>query len=160
MIVIVMGVSGSGKSTLGRPLAERLGWAYLDADEFHPPSNIAKMHAGQPLGDADRAGWLTAMGERLAACAASGESAVLGCSALKRAYRDQLRAAGGEVRFVYLRGSYELIAERLARRTDHFMPPGLLASQFAALEEPDEALTVDIARPPEEIIEEIYASLR
>jgi len=160
MIAIVMGVSGSGKTTIGRPLAERLGWAYLDADEFHPPANIAKMRAGQPLDDADRAGWLKAMAERLAACAAGGQSAVLGCSALKRAYRDQLRAAGGDVRFVYLRGSYELIAERLARRTDHFMPPGLLTSQFAALEEPDETLTVDIARSPEEIIDEIFAALR
>jgi gluconokinase len=159
MIVVVMGVSGSGKSTIGRLLARRLGWTYFDADDFHPPANIAKMRAGQPLEDADRAGWLRAMGGRLAACAASGQAAVLGCSALKRAYRDQLRAAGGDVRFVYLRGSYELIAERLAQRTAHFMPPGLLASQFEALEEPAEALTVDSACPPEEIVDQVLAAL-
>jgi gluconokinase len=159
MIVVVMGVSGSGKSTVGRLLAVRLGWPFFDADDYHPPGNIEKMRAGQPLTDDDRAAWLRALTRLVAHIAAEGRSAVLSCSALKRAYRDQLRLPGAALRFVFLRGSFELISERLARRKGHYMPADLLASQFEALEEPADGLAIDIARPPEEIVEALLSEL-
>lgn len=162
-VLVVMGVSGSGKSTVARPLAERLGWACQEGDALHPPANIAKMKAGIPLDDADRAPWLAAIGDWMDRQAAAEEGAVVTCSALKRAYRDQLREGRPFVRFVYLKGSETLIARRLAARSGHFMPPSLLASQFAALEgpKPDErAIVVDIDQPVAAQVATIVAALR
>jgi len=151
MVILLMGVSGSGKTTVGRALAERLGVPFLDGDDFHPPENVRKMAAGKPLTDDDRRPWLLELRRRIDRLRSEGRSAVLACSALKAAYRDVLMDGAPGVRLVYLRGSYELIAGRLARRRGHFMPPGLLRSQFEALEEPDDALVVDVARSPDEI---------
>jgi gluconokinase len=160
MVIIIFGVSGAGKTTVGELLAERLGWAFDDADDFHPPQNIAKMRRGEPLNEADRAGWLAALREMLAGRLARGENGVLACSALKAVYRQQL-AVNEEVTFVFLRGDYALIASRLQARQGHYMPPSLLQSQFDALEEPDEsgALAVDIAAAPEEIVERIAVNV-
>ncbi|MGH8688564.1 MAG: gluconokinase [Burkholderiales bacterium] len=154
MIVVVMGVSGSGKSTIGALLAARLGWEFLDADEFHPPENVAKMAAGMPLADADRWPWL----ERLNAELRRRASAVLACSALKEAYRRVL-ARGIDCRFVHLCGSIELIRERMRERRHRYMPASLLESQFAALEPPAGAIEVDIARPAEACVDDILAAL-
>jgi gluconokinase len=152
MIILLMGVAGSGKTTIGRHLAADLGWRFYDADDFHPPANVAKMAAGTPLTDADRAPWLQALRTRIETSLASGESAIVTCSALKNAYRAILNPRPDEpVRFVYLRGSPELLAARLAGRTNHFMKPGMLASQLNALEEPANALIADIAQSPEQI---------
>lgn len=153
-----MGVSGCGKTTIGVQLAARLGWPFYDGDDFHPPANKAKMGAGIPLDDADRAGWLAVLAELIRGHAAEGRSLVLACSALKQRYRDQLRVVP-DVQFVYLQGSYDLILARMQARTGHYMKPAMLASQFAALEPPVDALTVDIAAPPEEIIEQIVRVL-
>lgn len=138
-----MGVSGSGKSTVGEALASALGWRFLDADEFHPPANVAKMRAGTPLTDEDREPWLARIAGELRAILARGESAVLACSALREVYRDRI-ASAGDVRFVYLAGEQATIAARLASRQHRYMPPTLLASQFATLEEPADALRIDI----------------
>jgi carbohydrate kinase (thermoresistant glucokinase family) len=148
-----MGVSGAGKSTLGARLAATLGWPFLEGDSLHPPANVAKMAAGQPLNDDDRRPWLAAIGAWIDERRASGEAGVVTCSALKRIYRDQLRAGRPEVRIIFLSGSADLIAGRLAARSEHFMPASLLASQFAALQPPapDEgAITVDARLPVEE----------
>ncbi|MFD5317737.1 gluconokinase [Streptomyces sp. NPDC127098] len=148
-----MGVAGSGKTTVGPLLAARLGVTYAEADDFHPPANIAKQAAGIPLDDEDRAPWLDAIGAWAHDHAASG--GVVSCSALKRAYRDRLRAAAPGIFFVHLAGSRELIGDRMAARTDHFMPLSLLDSQFAALQplEDDEAgVAIDIAAGPEDIV--------
>lgn len=134
--VVVMGVSGAGKSTIGPLLAAALGMAFADADAFHSAANIAKMSAGTPLTDEDRWPWIDAIGARMASNAAEGRPLVVACSALKRAYRDRLRTAVPGLRFVYLEGSKALIGERLEARNGHFMPAGLLDSQFAALEDP------------------------
>lgn len=155
MIVIVMGVAGSGKTSVGRLLAARLGWAFYDADDFHSSANIAKMSAGQSLTDEDRASWLTALADLLRNLIADASSAVLACSALKRAYRQQLCVAPQQVRFVYLQGDYALIWERLQTRVGHYMKPEMLASQFAALEAPTDALIINIAQPPAQIVAEI-----
>ncbi|MGC4072766.1 MAG: gluconokinase [Nibricoccus sp.] len=160
MIVLLMGVAGSGKTTIGRLLASQLGWAFYDADDFHPPANVAKMAAGTPLTDADRAPWLNVLRERIATSLASGENAVIACSALKAAYRQILQPDPAEpIRLVYLRGSPELLASRLAARSGHFMKPSMLASQLATLEEPAGALVADIARPPENLAAFIRDSL-
>ena len=161
-ILVVMGVSGSGKSTVAAPLARRLGWDFQEGDDLHPEANIAKMKAGIALTDADRAPWLAAIGAWINGEIAAGRSGVVTCSALKRAYRDGLRAGRRTVRIVYLRGSRALIAERVRQRTGHFMPASLLASQFAALETPqpsEEAIVVDITQPAEAQIDEIIAAL-
>jgi gluconokinase len=151
-----MGVSGSGKSTIGEPLAERLGWPFFDADEFHPPGNVAKMASGVPLTDADRWPWLALLNAKL-----KGEkNAVLACSALKQSYRDALATGLADCRFVHLRGSIELIRARLAERQHRYMPASLLDSQFATLEPPRDAIEVDIAEPPGRCVDRIIARLR
>jgi gluconokinase len=160
MVIIIMGVSGSGKSTIGEQLADATGGAFFDGDDFHPPANVAKMHAGIPLDDADRLPWLQRLRQLIEEQADKPAPSVIACSALKRTYRDIL-APGGDprVRFVYLQGSFELIAARLHARHGHFMPESLLRSQFDALEVPQDALTVDIAPPPEAIVTELRGKL-
>lgn len=157
--LIVMGVSGSGKSTIGRQLAQRLGWEFRDADDDHPAANVAKMKAGTPLTDADRAPWLAILAERVVRAGTSGKPLVLACSALKQRYREQLTGGDTGVRFVYLKGEKAQIAERMARR-NHFMPPTLLDSQFAALEEPTDAIEVSIMDTPEKIVTQVVDALR
>ena len=152
MIIILMGVSGSGKTTIGARLAQALGWPFYDGDQFHPPATVAKMQQGIPLTDADRWPWLQALLTHIETCMHQGMSAVLACSALKQAYREYLIIDEAEVKLVYLKGDYDLIQERLVQRRGHFMPPGLLASQFAALEEPEQGVVVDIVHPPETIV--------
>ncbi|GHF55293.1 carbohydrate kinase (thermoresistant glucokinase family) [Deinococcus metalli] len=156
--VIVMGVSGSGKTTLGRALAARLGWAFADADDFHPPANVEKMARGEPLTDADRAPWLAALHAVIARHAREGSPLVLACSALKDRYRQTLTGDLGGVRFVHVHGPRELIEARMRAR-QHFMPPSLLDSQFAALEPPTDAVMVDIARPVEQEVEQVVRAL-
>jgi len=161
--IIVMGVSGSGKSTIGALLAERLGWPFADADGFHPPENVAKMAAGTPLTDADRWPWLDAIAAHIDAARKAGQPVVVACSALRRAYRDRLRAGHGDLLFLHLSGAPEVIAARQAARQGHFMPPSLMASQFATLEdtvaEPD-AVTVSVKASPHEVVEAALAHLR
>jgi gluconokinase len=159
MIVVLMGVSGSGKTAVGELLARNLGWAWLDADDYHPPANVAKMRSGQPLTDADRWPWLDALNGLLCAADADGRSAVLGCSALKQVYRDRLSHGLADVRWVHLKGSFELIMSRLQQRQHRYMPASLLQSQFDTLEEPRDALTVDIAESPEALVARLRASL-
>jgi gluconokinase len=154
-----MGVAGSGKTTVGKQLALRLDWEFLDGDDYHPPENIEKMSRGIPLTDADRAGWLDRLAVLITECLQQGRPVVLACSALKQSYRDRLTVSPGQVRFVYLKGSHELIGSRLLERAGHFMPPGLLESQFKDLEEPGNALEVDIRLPVEVIAERIITNL-
>ena len=156
--VVIMGVSGCGKSSVGAGLAARLGLNYRDGDDLHPPENVAKMRTGMPLTDGDRWPWLDRVGQVLLADA----PVIVGCSALKRAYRDRIRtAAGGPVTFVHLAGSQEVIAARMALRQGHYMPLSLLDSQFAALEPPaaEEAITVSIDQPLEAIVADILRQL-
>lgn len=153
-----MGVTGSGKTTVGQALAESLGWLFCDADDLHPPENVAKMAAGKPLTDVDRWPWLDRIVAALRERANRGESAIVACSALKASYRERLQQAG-EVRFVYLRGSEATLAARLARREHRYMPAALLPSQLATLEEPDDALTVDIRLEVDEQVRVIRAGL-
>jgi len=157
--VVMMGVSGCGKSAVGTALAARLGVPYVDGDDLHPPANVALMAQGQPLTDADRRPWL----DRVAQVLADDAPVIVGCSALRRRYRDQIRAgAGGPVRFVHLTGPRALIAARMAARTGHYMPLSLLDSQFAALEPPgpdEAALTIDITDPPQVLALRIAAAL-
>lgn len=162
LAIIVMGVSGAGKSTVAAALAAHLGFSVEDADAYHPPANIAKMHAGIPLTDDDRWPWLQAIADAIDRKAAAGTPVVIACSALKRAYRDVLVHGRDDVRFVYLKGSRDLIAERLVRRSDHFMPTSLLDSQFATLEEPtpdEHAVVADIDAPVDDIVGAIVARL-
>ena len=153
-----MGVTGSGKTTVGTVLAQQLGWEFADADDFHPPANVAKMKAGIPLDDADRAPWLASLRQAIEQWIAKRENVVLACSALKKNYRDEL-AVDREVRFVYLKGSYDLIYQRLKQRHGHFASEKILAGQFADLQEPDDALTVEIDQPVEDIVAEIRRGL-
>ncbi|MDG3002448.1 gluconokinase [Paludisphaera mucosa] len=160
MIVVVMGVTGSGKTTVGRLLAEDLGWTFVDADDFHPAANVAKMHAGIPLTDEDRRPWLEALRRRLEAARDGGEDVVLACSALKHAYQHLLEAVEPQaVRCVLLTGSADLIRRRLAARTGHFMNPALLDSQFATLEPPEDAVRVDVSLTPEAAVAAARAGL-
>src|SRR5271169_4440164 len=158
MIVIVMGVVGSGKTTIGSLLAEQLGWEFADADDFHPPSNVEKIRRGIPLSDDDRRPWLQRLRGAINQWVTEGRDVVLACSALKRSYRQELDA-GPDVRFVYLKGTANLIAERLRSRHGHFADEQILASQFADLEEPEAAVTVDIESTPQQIVAEIRQRL-
>lgn len=160
--LVVMGVSGSGKSTIAECLAARLGWRYVDGDLFHPPANVAKMSAGHPLTDDDRWPWLRAIATEIDRLSAAGTPAVVACSTLKRAYRDILVHGRDDVRIVFLDGSKDLIAGRLAARRGHFMPPGLLDSQFRTLEppQPDERpITISIDASVEGIVNDIVRQL-
>lgn len=157
--VVLMGVAGCGKTTVGQLLAAQLGWEFRDADEFHPAANIAKMSAGVPLTDDDRAPWLAAIRRHLETSLAAGRSTVVTCSALRQRYRDALITDPQRVHLVHLTGSFDLILGRMERRTDHFMKPGMLRSQFEALEPPADALAVDIAHPPQDIVAAIRQRL-
>lgn len=160
--LIVMGVSGSGKSTVGSALARALSWDFRDGDAFHPPANVEKMRAGVPLTDADRWPWLEAIASHVRDLEARGGHVVIACSALKRAYRDRLRASGAHLAFVHLEGSFDLIASRLSARQGHFMPASLLESQFATLEPPapdEAAIRVAIDAAPAAIVAAILAAL-
>lgn len=162
MVAVVMGVSGAGKTTIGRRLAERLGWSFVEGDALHPPENVAKMKSGEPLTDVDRAPWLAAVAQVIDGWRIKREQGVITCSALKRTYRRQIVGDRVGVRLVYLQGSRNLIAERLAARSGHFMPPSLLDSQFATLEPPgpdEDPITVGIDRPIEETVESIIGAL-
>lgn len=158
MIVIVMGVVGAGKTTVGKLLASQLGWEFADADDFHPQSNVEKIRHGIALTDEDREPWLHHLSEAILRWIAEGKSVVLACSALKSAYRAKLQS-GPQVRFVYLKGSAALIADRLRSRHGHFAGESILATQLADLEEPEKAITVDISDTPEQIVAEIKGAL-
>lgn len=159
MVVIVMGVSGAGKSTTGRALAAALGWEFHDGDDLHTEESKRKMRAGVPLNDDDRATWLRAVRGLVQSMLSSGRNGVVACSALKQSYRDEIVVDREAVRIVYLKGSQQVIAERLAGRTGHFMNPSLLQSQFDTLEEPDDAIVVDISMAPGAIVEAIRTQL-
>jgi len=152
---IVMGVSGCGKSSVGKMLAENLGWDFYDADDFHPPENVAKMASGTPLDDSDRAPWLASLNELISSSLKADRPGVLACSALKERYRQKLMDGNDGVQLVYLKGSYDLIWSRMETRTDHYMKPHMLKSQFDALEEPTNALTIDISMSLNDIVQEI-----
>jgi gluconokinase len=159
-ILLIMGVAGCGKTTTAMRLAKRLGWQFRDGDTFHPAANIAKMSAGQPLNDDDRWPWLDAIGDWIDDHRRKRIPAIVTCSALKRVYRQRLMQQRPEVRLVYLKGSKELIGERMGRRRNHFMPPALLDSQFATLEEPrgfERPIVVNVAMPHARVIDRIIA---
>jgi gluconokinase len=163
VVVVIMGVSGSGKTTVAQGVAARLGWDVIEGDTFHPPANIAKMSRGIPLDDADRLPWLRAIAVAIDEHLAAGKSAAVTCSALKRTYRQILIGTRANVPLVYLQGSRELIGERVAARTHHFMPPALLDSQFATLEEPgvdEHPIVAHVGPSPGEIVEEVITTLR
>ncbi|PYS39665.1 MAG: gluconate kinase [Acidobacteria bacterium] len=162
MVVIIFGVSGAGKTTIGQLLAQKLGWCFYEADDFHSPVNVEKMRQGVPLTDLDRRPWLESLRELIKRCIATGDDAVLACSALKEAYRRYLQV-NTEVKLVFLRGNYGLIAEQLRRRRRHFMNPGLLQSQFADLEEPrpaEASIVIELGRSPRQLVQEIKRKLR
>jgi gluconokinase len=153
-----MGVVGAGKTTVGSLLAQKLGWRFADADDFHPAANVEKIRRGIPLNDSDRAPWLEALRDAILRWNSEGQNAVLACSALKRKYRDVLRADG--VQFVYLQGDFELIEQRLRARHGHFASDSILKSQFEDLEKPTDAITVEIDKTPEAIVSEIIDKLK
>ncbi len=159
MVLIFMGVAGSGKTTVAKLFAEKTGATFYEGDDFHPPENIAKMRAGISLTDADRESWLQTLRKIIVRALAKNEFSMLTCSALKAKYREALAADDSRVRFVYLAGTPALIEQRLKNRSGHFMPPTLLASQFAILEPPVDALTFDCEKPPEEIVAELIQTL-
>ena len=159
MVIVLMGVTGSGKTTVGRLLSEQLGWSYYDADDFHPSANVEKMRSGIPLNDDDRKPWLETLHGLISNCLERGENAVLACSALKESYREFL-LVDERVRLIYLKGDYELIQKRLNKRRGHYMNPKLLDSQFDTLEEPADAVRVDVSASPNEIVETIREDLR
>ncbi len=162
MIVVVMGVSGCGKTVVGAALAETLGWPFLDGDDFHPAANVAKMASGTPLVDADRWPWLDRLAGEMRTVLARGGNAVLACSALKQSYRDRLAAGADspdDVRFVHLKGDFDVIAARLAARKHRYMPAALLASQYATLEEPSDAIVVDASATVDEEVARICERL-
>jgi gluconokinase len=158
--LVVMGVSGSGKSTIAAAIAARAGALFLDADDFHPSENTAKMAAGSPLSDDDRRPWLAAVGDEIARRTAEGDVVVMACSSLKRSYRDTIREHAGAVTFAHLNGGPELLAMRVGQRVGHFMPPSLLATQLEILEQlqPDErGFTVDIDASPDRIVDAVMS---
>jgi gluconokinase len=158
-VVLVMGVSGAGKTTVGRRLADELGWDFFDGDDLHPAANVRKMASGVPLDDGDREPWLREIRALVDRRCERGQPAVVACSALKRRYREVLLGGTAGVALVYLRGSREILAERLRERRGHFMPPGLLETQLDALEEPRQALTVDVSPSPAEIVRSLRTEL-
>jgi len=158
MNIIVMGVSGSGKTTVGKMLAQKLGWKFFDADDFHSSANKDKMSRGVALTDEDRAEWLSSLRELLKQSIEAHQSIVLACSALKQEYRNILHI-NNEIRLVYLRGTYQQIKARMQKRNTHYMKPEMLKGQFAILEEPSDALVVDISNKPEEIVAIIQKAL-
>jgi gluconokinase len=160
VIVVVIGVAGCGKTTIGAGLAKALGWKFYDADDFHPLANVAKMSQGLPLDDNDREPWLASLNRQLLSCAQLGESAVLACSALKQVYRERLARGLDGLRWVYLRGDFATIQKRLLERPGHYMKAGLLESQYQILEEPAHAIVLDVAEPPEAIIERLLSALK
>jgi len=163
LVVVAMGVSGSGKSTIGKALADKLGWQFKEGDDLHPPANIAKMSAGQPLNDADRAPWLAAVGRWIDGWIAAGQGGVITCSALKRAYRQELTAGRPQVRLVYIQVPREVLAERLATRKGHFFAASLLDSQLADLQAPDASegvITDDGTQTPQDQTKEIVEKLK
>ena len=160
--LVVMGVSGSGKSTIAERLAARLGWRFEDGDKYHPPANVAKMSAGHPLTDEDRWPWLQAIADEIDRTCKAGQRVVIACSALKHVYRDVLVHGRNDVRIVFLNGTQDLIADRLATRKGHFMPPGLLTSQFRTLEPPQQGehpIAVSIEATVEAIVDDIIRQL-
>jgi gluconokinase len=159
MILVLMGVAGCGKSTVGQALARELGWPYFDADDYHPAANVEKMRSGIPLTDADRWPWLDRLNALLREQQAQGRSTILGCSALKQVYRDRLAQGVVDLRWVHLRGTFELIQSRLQARKGHYMPATLLQSQFATLEAPADALTLDVDTTPGELSGKIIEAL-
>jgi len=159
MIILLMGVSGSGKTTVGVHLARELNWPFYDGDDFHPQMNIYKMKRGDALTDDDRKPWLVSIQQLIDRLILEGKSAVIACSALKKSYRDILAEGHKEVRFVYLKGDYELIEARLEKRSTHFFEKGLLKNQFEVLEEPENALRVDVIQEPVTIAEAIKKGL-
>lgn len=160
MVILVMGVAGSGKTTVGELLAAELGWDFIDADDVHPPANIAKMASGQPLNDKDREPWLAALRDRISHCLSQGKSAVVTCSALKERYRQIIVVDPEQVKVVHLHGSPELLRSRIAGRSGHFMAPEMLDSQLAALEPPQNAVTLAVAQTPTELVARIRQEFR
>jgi gluconokinase len=158
MVILVMGTTGAGKTTVGKLLASKLHWTFLDADDFHPAANIEKMKHGIPLTDGDRAPWLKNMHEELLRLNAAGKNAVLACSALKQSYRDTL-SAGLDFRMVYLRGTYEQMRQHILARHGHFAGESILAGQFADLEEPHDALTLEVSHTPEDLVAQVVSEL-
>jgi gluconokinase len=162
LVVVVMGVSGSGKTTVASMLAGRLHWPFAEADDFHPPENVAKMHAGTPLNDDDRLPWLHAIAAQIDRWRDAGQNGIVTCSALKRSYRDIIIGTRPEVRLVYLKGDFEIIHRRMVTRHGHFMPVSLLHSQFEVLQEPasdERPIVVPVDQPPAVVVERILAAL-
>jgi gluconokinase len=158
-VVVLMGVSGSGKTTIGRGFAEATGWAFEEGDRWHPPANVEKMRSGQPLGDEDRWPWLDALAKAIGGWIDTDRPTILACSALKRAYRRRLSGGRPEVAFAYLKGTQDLVGSRVASRRHEYMPSTLLPSQFAALEEPDDAIVLDIGETPAVLISRLRDAL-
>jgi gluconokinase len=159
MVLILMGVTGAGKTTVGDLLARKIGWRFYDADDLHPTANKEKMRHGIPLTDEDRLPWLNAVRALIEQCLSEGTNAVIACSALRQSYRDILQVDPAKVKFVYLKGSRALIEHRLAQRTGHFMNKDLLQSQFDTLEEPADAITVDVSGDPDSVVNLIRVRL-
>lgn len=159
MIVILMGVSGSGKSTVGELLAQKMDCSFFDGDDFHPPENVAKMASGQPLNDEDRLPWLLRLNDLMHGCRRAGKHGILACSALKQSYRKILAKDIDDICFVHLKGDYQTIFDRMAKRTEHYMGARMLQSQFDALEDPADALVIEIHISPEEIVSKIETHL-
>ena len=156
---LMMGVSGSGKTSVGKALADKLGWDFNDADDYHPAANVVKMAGGTPLDDSDRAPWLASLHELISSSLKVDHPTVLACSALKEKYRQQLLRGNEGVGFVYLKGSYDLIWSRMAKRTDHYMKPHMLQSLFESLEEPSNAFKMDISLSVEDIVNNIISEI-
>ncbi len=160
MIIILMGVAGSGKTTVGQLLAKELSWKFYEGDDFHSRANIKKMKQGFALTDADRDAWLASLANLIKELNKNKQSAIIACSALKRAYRERLAAHGSNIQFVYLKGSYDLIQHRLEARQEHYFKADLLKSQFEILEEPEQAIVINVAQTPDRIVQQIKQALR